>query len=706
MSSRNIVTEKVFSDDSFLIDFANFYITDICKNIDGVDCPFYLRHDLSKVKSFTKLELLDCDMRPVSSDDWIYFDETDLLKTPSKSIYTNLQCLYDGRDNSYETYYVKYLDTETNQVVIELLNSEPFYSQASFFSERNKRELIITDTEYGYQVNVVFDSLNYSPTNKTGDQRFFVRNREKGKVFIERPAANLISQRWNLQVSPGDFRQNGRRYWVPEYYTQGYSPAFPYKLEKEREVMVIDDDLLYCNLNPIANLGIGGFFIYISIKDSNGALISAITNDPDADVFITKNGFVTDIFYQKDAIQSISSNSGFIKLKERLPEGARAFMTFRYIENYYTYTQLSVNPSITPEILGKRILMYIIPDQGERSIHHIVVDDMGMILESSETELLRSFEGQSTGGSIAGLTDETLPSVDYFSGYEIEILSGKNSGMKLKINSYDTSSRTIAFKGQLPFAIEKGVFYRVIKKIDDYSSKDPLTGEINTYTGWEGFAKTRFYKKLADVYVVQNLNISDIESYEARVLGGGLKDSKIDAALQLQDEARWFWDIGNIDGTPYPGMGAILVELPRYILKELGGSFERPQVKEIVLRHMADGSYPVIKYYDSSTEITKIVPTNGKVYIEWGAIDASQYNIYIGNSADNVFLYASQPGTRNSITITGLENNKIYYTQVEPVIGGKTRLRSRTVSFMPFDYSDAMPRIKYGEGKYIGAIYG
>ncbi|MDD3412417.1 MAG: hypothetical protein PHY47_00290 [Lachnospiraceae bacterium] len=695
--------ESQYLTDDFAINFASFYITDIVNEVEGEKVPLYFWHDLTPRPNISNLQILDGSKNPVNSNLWRYENESNSLGYLRSGIYTNLQCIVDRKEGAYEVFYIRYYDNDRNEMLTELLDSKPFYSQSSFINARTSREYVLSQTTSGYRINVVFDSMNYSPTPLVGSQRFFIKNREKSKISIEKPSATLSVQRWNLRISPGDFLAEGRRYWIPEYYTQLYSPNFPYKIEKEREVELFDRDIVYTNLFPIASLQIEGFFVYILFRDSTGAVVKAITNDPLADTYITKQGFVTNIFYDKDGIESISANSGFIKLKEKVSENYKVYMSYRYIENYFTYLDLSVNPSINPDILGKRMVLYVIPDAEERAAHHLVVDESGTILESSLTDLNKSFEGVADSGSTEYIEDLNLPEEDYFSHFELEILSGFNSGIRVKISSYN--NHRLYFEDQMSFPVEKGTHYRILKKIDSYTHFDPTLNKTYSYTGWNDIAYANQYIKLGDVFVIQNLTISDIKSYDSRIHGGGLKDEKEDAGLQLQDEARWYWDIGNFDGTPYPGMGAILVELPRYILKELGGPFERKQVREIVLRHMGAGSYPVIKYYDYSTEITKVTPGDKEVLVEWDLIDASEYNIYIGNSPDNLFFYQSQPGTRTSAKVTGLENNKIYYIQIEPIVGGVARLRSRIMSFMPFNYSNTLPPVKYGEGIFATGSY-
>lgn len=698
-NAKESIEEQSFLSDNFVIDYAGFNIADVIKVIDGVETPLYYWHDLSQVANFNNLEILDSSKNPVNPKLWSFYDESASLGYTRKGVYSNLICSINQIENGYETFYIRYKDLTTNLVVENLLDSKLYYDQASYLSQRTKREYIITDLNDHYVITLVFDSLNYGPTPATGTQRFWLKRKSQSKIRLEKPGLVSSSERWNMKISPGDFYHNGHKYWVPEYYLQLFSPAFPYRFIKENKATIVNKRLIYLDNYPIADLGIDSYFVYIILKEANGSVKRCFSNDPNADTYITKQGFVTDIFYEKEGIESISANSGFILLSEDIPEGQEVFITCRYIERYYSYDHLSVNPSINPEVLGKKLVFYIVPDATDRGVHHLTVDSNGIIQGSSETPEYITFEGISTGGSMQTLADETLPPVDYFTGYELEILSGANSGFKAKITSYNLGSSTLSFLETPDFPITEGMPYRIVKKLEPYTSGS------HSYGGWKGTASQRAYFEIGEVYVIQSLSIPDISMLDTRVLGGGISEKKIQSALKLQNDSSWYWDLGNWDGTAYPGMGAIVVNLPRYLLKELGGEFEREQVNEIVKRHASSGSYIIVKYYDESTEISKIEPGNKEAKISWYLVDANQYNIYIGSSPDNLSLYSSEPGTRTSITIRNLDNDKTYYVQVAAVVGGDERLGSKVLGFMPFNYSSTLPPIKYGENKYTEGSY-
>jgi hypothetical protein len=619
-NAKESFEESEYLSADFMISYAGFYISDVVKTISGIETPLYYWHDLTTAGNFNNLEILDANKLPIDKNLYSYYDETTTLGYARKGIYSNLICSINQKENRYEVFYVRYKSLDTNLVVEELLDSKVFYEQASYIATRNQREYVVSQVGNEYNIKLVFDSFNYGPTPAISTQRFWFKRKKQSKITIENPGIVSSTERWNMRISPGDFYANDKKYWVPEYYLQQFSPAFPYRLIKEKEIVVVNKNLLFVDNNPIANIDTSGYYIYITIKETNGAVKRVFTNDPDADTYITKQGFVTDIFYEKDTIESVSANSGFILLNQDIPDGHKAYITCRYIERYYSYDYLSVNPSINSEVLGKKLVFYIVPDQTERSVHHLVVDPNNIIVDASET---------------------------------------------------------IYADGIITFTLEE----------------------------WEVIAENLGLFKIGEVYVVQSLSISDIGQLDTRILGGGVAEKNIEAALKLQNEAAWYWDIGNWDGTTYPGMGAIVVHLPRYILKELGGDFEREQVADIVKRHAASGSYIIVRYYDESTEITNILPGDKQATVTWRLVNANQYNIYIGNSPDNLSLYLTVPGTRTSILIPNLENEKYYYVKVAPIVGGIERLGSKTLGFMPFNYSSTLPIIKYGEGKFIQGTY-
>lgn len=708
-------SETIYTSQNFDIGNAKFLITDVIKTEStGDETPLYYRHDLSTYSSISNIEVLDGDFNPVNNDLFLYADEEASLGFARKSVYTNLRSDFDSVAQTYTVYYIRFKDDSSGAFITELLNPKPFYEESTFSTAATDRAYTVTPTFGNAGVVVHFDSRTYSPTPLSGSHRFSVKVEGDRRVSIVRPADLPATEKWYLRINPGEFFKNtvdgDARYYVPEYEQQLFSPVAPFKLLVEKEARVITSRLLYLEPKPISNLGIDGFYLYVIIRNKFGQTVRALTNDPNATVYTRPDGVITNVFFEKDAIQSIAEEDGFIRLETDIPVDADVYITYRYSEAYLTYRGINVNSTGNPKILNNKIVVYVTPEFSStlaKTVYHIMVDENDLILDGNQTEDFLTVEGTSTGGSINTLNDTSLSVTDIYTGFELEVLSGTNAGRKLKITGYVPGSKEITVAENFESSMVAGTKYRINKKLNSYSYEDSVSSTVFNYDGWleTYLSSPNHYVVLGDVFAIQTIAPQDISKSDIRIRGGGLKSTSIDDALRLQDEVQWYWDIGYWDGQPYPGMGGILVELPRSILKEVGGSFSREQVLEIVERHMAHGSYPIIKYYDRSTRITDVQPSNQKIFLSWLNVGAAAYNIYVGQNPDQLSLYRAVAGVITELEIEDLENDKVYYIMVESVVGGVAQLPSRIAFAIPFDPTTTKPPAVYGETDYSGGTY-
>jgi len=708
-------SETVYTSQNFDMGNAKFLITDIVKTeSSGDETPLYYRHDLSSHSSISNMEILDGDFNSVNNDLFMYLDESATLGVEHKSIYTNLRSEFDSVAKTYTVYYVRFKDELTGAFTTELLNAQPFYKKSTFATSSTDRAYTITPAFGLASVVVHFDSKTYCPTSIPNSHRFYVKIEGSERVSIVRPSNLPATEKWYLRINPGEFFKNtasgDARYYVPEYEQQLFSPVAPYKLLIEKEARIITSRLLYLEPKPIANLGIDGFYIYVIIRNKFGQTIRALTDDPNASVYSTSDGIITEVFYEKGTIESIAEHDGFIRLNTDIDEDAKAYVTYRYTESYYTYRGISVNSTVNPRILNNKILMYIVPEFSNelaKTVYHLMVDENDLILDANQLDDFITVEGISTGGSTNILIDSALSEIDIYTGFELEILSGTNAGRKLQISGYDTSLKKITVAENFEEEMISGIKYRINKKLNGYSYEDPVSAVTFNYDGWTELytAAPHHYLPLADIFAIQTIAPQNISKSDVRIRGGGLKAKNVEDALKLQDQVQWYWDIGYHDGQPYPGMGAILVELPRSILKEVDGDFSREQVQDIVERHMAHGAYPIIKYYDKSTRILDVQPANRTISLTWEDVEAGAYNIYLGQNPDQMPLYRNVAGVITTIDIEDLENDKVYYMMVESVVGGVAQLSSRTAFAIPFDPTTSKPAAIYGETSYSGGTY-
>ena len=123
-----------------------------------------------------------------------------------------------------------------------------------------------------------------------------------------------------------------------------------------------------------------------------------------------------------------------------------------------------------------------------------------------------------------------------------------------------------------------------------FNQEGPIAGQTNdpnppTWTGTTPSSGTVFSEMVAGT----SYGIATFKMTDARVRGGGLASD-----YQTISQADSFWDIGYLDGRPYPVAGALVVYLPARILNTM----TRDVITGVVNSVLPMGTIAVIRYYD------------------------------------------------------------------------------------------------------------
>lgn len=101
--------------------------------------------------------------------------------------------------------------------------------------------------------------------------------------------------------------------------------------------------------------------------------------------------------------------------------------------------------------------------------------------------------------------------------------------------------------------------------------------------------------KLGSICLVNNFDLSDVSILDARSLGGGLKEEYSNQDLP----AAKFWnDIEDLTDQLYRPGGLLIVKLPKQLLLEYGGVFEKQYVETVVSNYQPLGCHYKIEFYD------------------------------------------------------------------------------------------------------------
>ncbi|BCT30492.1 hypothetical protein [Bacillus velezensis] len=106
------------------------------------------------------------------------------------------------------------------------------------------------------------------------------------------------------------------------------------------------------------------------------------------------------------------------------------------------------------------------------------------------------------------------------------------------------------------------------------------------------------YLLLAKLQVRENGSIDDVVVMDARVRGGGISESL--SVKTIEDRVKGkqrYWDIGNWDGKAFYRNGVLVINLPKSILTEYGGTLSEEFVRESIDKHIAYGTYYILEWY-------------------------------------------------------------------------------------------------------------
>lgn len=103
---------------------------------------------------------------------------------------------------------------------------------------------------------------------------------------------------------------------------------------------------------------------------------------------------------------------------------------------------------------------------------------------------------------------------------------------------------------------------------------------------------------LGKILVRNMYSSSMIELIDTRKRGGGFRDDLSPSLIKsLSPEAEYVWDIGSYDGHPFPVNGVIVITLP----SDIQHQFSEEELRSIVEKYAAFGSYAIIKYQRPTT---------------------------------------------------------------------------------------------------------
>lgn len=625
--SLGIDSETEFEGKTALVTTKDFFVTDrfSVESSTALAEPLYYKHILNADNFVDDLDIVTSIKILDSSFEDLDVQES-LLDKDNRVVYSNLKNSYDEDTGVSVVYFIQYTVRYTTGVVltfVELLNNQPVFNEATF-GDINELGYLDEDCD-AYLLN---DHGGDYEITFPRDTTWGIKQVEGNKIRILPPVDTSTEDSWYVSVSGGDFYTtiDGTTYHynIAEFLDQNFSPEPPTRKVNSENSLVASEHLIKLNKENIRIDNSLSLHLRVQVSDVyNNLKLAYSTNPSDIDVVAGVDSDGENVIYvvgiNKDpdgeyhtttGIRSLDATSGFVDILDTLSLDDQVSCSYWYNEENFEFLEFDFNPIRNRDILGSLISIYVKPEVGvelDKTLYYLEVDRRGKIIDTNDTESL----------------------IDSVPFDEVIVSSGVY---------YDSVSSGII--GAKTF-------------VEHFSAEGPNTSN---------------YLILGDITVGQNSSPNDLAIFDTRVRGGGIKDEYVDEVLALDPSWRWTMDLGMNDGQPYPGLGTWFIEIPQSSIDDYDGDFSKVQIRDLVERHMAAGSYPAISYYGIEPNITSIVATTTTLALTWSQENSSAYfRTCHSKNLNGPWTKGSAlaPASPNTSTITGLTADQVYYVYIQ-----------------------------------------
>lgn len=301
-------------------------------------------------------------------------------------IYTNYKNIYNYDDGSYILYFVSSVDEDGNATQT-LLSPEPVAREATWKDVDLTTGALKKDVPL-YSKSKTSGGYTYQ-MNKSGT--YYVRVVENSLIKPRRPAGIDPDEEWNIRFTAGEFATyvNGRfrRYWLPEYASQPYQPAYPYVYAPYRRLLWVNRNTLKSSKEEIYISPEEDMHLFIYVYDEDDVLRGIFTTDGslEGQRYVSSSSELT-IKYQSGLISSWDNVGGFINLGIEVDPNWTYYATHFYKANDYEFKGKSLNPLQDRSVLDYMWVYYMIPDadNNDKAIHLMSVDRSGIICSTTQ----------------------------------------------------------------------------------------------------------------------------------------------------------------------------------------------------------------------------------------------------------------------------------------------------------------------------------
>ncbi len=491
-------------------------------------------------------------------------------------IYTNLKNSFNLVNGDYEFYFVSSIASDGTSSY-SLLNPVPVAQEATW-------EDIDLDTGRLIESSLVFSrekSSNGYLFSMSKADVWYYQPFSQSIIQPQLPSGRTSEEPWYLKFTLGEFsaltNSQMRRYWLPEYDQQSFSPYKPYIYSPYENMIWVNSYTLASNRKNIAIDPEAGLHITIFIKDYQNNLIRVLTTDGSLE---NKRYGNTSLFYEYGEIKTWDNREGFVVLNSKIESSYSFSAKCHYKSLDVEYKGLNLNPLYNKNIEGKIAVFYMVPnaDQDDQSLQHLIVDSDGIIVECSQTE---------------GFFTPNLQVLNSDGTYNPNTVIGKKYVSEIFTDTF-----------------------------------------VNRYS--VGYDNSNAYYILAEVVLVSTVQPANAFVCSVRKPGGFLNEEYLEEAFVSNPKlVQSVYGYGE-EGQEIPKNKVVIIRAPLSLLEDYGGTLTQSKAEEFLTKHLESSVLPVFEWEYPKSVLACTSDTAGEVELSWSWEGPNQtYYIYRQSSSES-----------------------------------------------------------------------
>ena len=556
--------------------------------------PLFWKHTLPA-------NTVEVSLRYQSAGNKIDVEDGYVVSLEDECVYTNYSNFYDPDTGAYKLFWVASVD-ESGVGTEALLAPEPVVREGTW-------EDIDTTTGTWKTGSKVF-SRSSSGSGTTllfaSAGTYYIKPIERSLIQPKLPFGRDTNDSWFMRFTSGAFVSavNGsvRSYSVPEFYKQSFSPYSPIRYTPYAAFDRINSACFIAtrtglNVNPDT-----GLHVELRFFDEDDVLVRVLTTNTGLDGDRYSD---TEVFYESDQILSWDPKSGILTLGVKIPSAWSVIGSYYYDAEDLEYTKVDLNPLIDGRMLNHKVVYYMVPnpDTDDRGIQHLVVDEGGYIVETSQS-LGFSYPNLQLRNSAGGYNGSTVIGMRYSSDDDSETTF---------IRAY-----TAGYSNQYGYSILCEA----------------------------GFMDLNWWENQLEYDVRRTPELRGKDGYEDVIK----KNPKVLQSIFGYGE----------DGQEVPTHGVVVHRVPITLLEDYGGSLKEADVRGFLKQHLDAAVYPVVEWEYENSQISIDMETAGQVDLSWTWEDEGlTYILYRRNNPVGTWeeIYQVTPASEVTMTYTDTDVN-------------------------------------------------